>query len=78
MIGTLLLSLNSRSNRLLLFGTPCDAATGQVIWRHLHCNLIAGQNANEVHPQLSGDVSQDHMAIGKLYLSGNTVVVTAR
>ena len=34
-----------------LFGTPGDASLGQVVWRHLQCDLISRQNTDEVHPQ---------------------------
>ena len=48
-----------RSRRLrtsCLLGTPGNAAPGQVVGRHLNRDLVAGQDADEVHPQLPGDV----------------------
>ena len=51
---------------LVLFGTPGNAALLQVVWRHLHSNLISRKNSDEVHSQLSGDVSQNYVAIWQL------------
>ncbi len=53
--------------RVFLFGTPCNAAAGQIIGRHLHRHLITRQNANEVHAQFAGNMGQNYVAIGKLY-----------
>ena len=39
-----------------LFGAPCDAPAGQIIWRHLNCHLIARQNADEIHAQFTGNM----------------------
>ncbi len=44
-----------------------DAATSQVIRRKLHPDSIAGQNADEVHSQLAGDVCQNAVAVLELY-----------
>ena len=34
----------------LLFRTPGDPTTGQVIGRHLHRHLVTRQNSDEIHP----------------------------
>ena len=39
-----------------LFAAPGDPATGQVVGRHLHRDLIAGQNPDEIHSELSGNM----------------------
>lgn len=49
-----------------LFGTPCNAALLQVIWRHLHCYLITWKDSNEVHTKFSRDVSQNYVAVWQL------------
>ena len=36
--------------------------------RHFQCDLIARKDADEIHAQLAGDVSQDHMPVRELYL----------
>jgi hypothetical protein len=36
----------------------------QVVGRHFHRDLVAGQDADEVGPQLAGNVSHNHMAVG--------------
>jgi hypothetical protein len=40
-----------------------NSAAIQVVGRKLHCDFVAGQNANEVLAHLSGDVSQHLMFI---------------
>ena len=34
----------------LLLTSPCDPAAGDVVGRHLHRDLIAGENPDKVHP----------------------------
>ena len=51
-----------------LFAAPGDPATGQVIGRHLHGDLIAGQDPDEIHSEFSGDVCQNHVAISNVHL----------
>src|SRR5208283_84632 len=36
-----------------------NASLGEVIWRHLQCDAIAGQHSNAVAPKLACQVSQD-------------------
>ena len=52
------------NTRRFLFGTPGDPGFGQVVGRHFHRDLVAGQDADEVGPQLAGNVSHNHMAVG--------------
>ena len=42
---------------LVLFRAPGDTALGQIVGAELQRDFVAGQNANEVHAQLSGDMS---------------------
>ena len=67
--------LNGRSyfhfcllEKLLLFAPPCDPATGQVVGRHLNCNLVTGQNADKIHPELTGNMREDDMSVSDIYL----------
>ena len=39
-----------------LLSTPGNSAAGQVIGRHLHCDLVTGQNPDEIHSELSGNM----------------------
>ena len=48
-----------------LFRAPGDAALRQIVGRHFDCDLIAGQDADEVGPQLAGDVRQQGVAAGR-------------
>ena len=52
------------NTRRFLLGTPGDPGFGQVVGRHFHRDLVAGQDADEVGPQLAGNVSHNHMAVG--------------
>ena len=54
----------------VLLGAIGDPATGQVIGRHLHSDLIAGQDPDEIHSEFSGDVCQNHVAISNVHLKG--------
>ena len=45
-----------------LFRAPCDAAPRQIVGAHLECDSVSGQDANVVHPQLSGNVGQQDVA----------------
>jgi len=40
-----------------------DTASGEVVGSEFNLHLVAGQNADVVHPHLSGDVRQDLVAI---------------
>ena len=50
-----------------LFGTPSDAALGQVIDRDLDGYLITGQNPYIVHSELARNVGIYDVSVGKLY-----------
>lgn len=47
----------------VLFVSVRDATPSEVVWGEFHLHLVAGENANVVHPHLSGDVRQDCMAV---------------
>ena len=51
-----------------LLASPGDAAAGQIIRSHLNGDLIAGEYLDIVHPELTGDVSQDGMASANINL----------
>ena len=51
-----------------LFGAPSDAPLRQIIRAHLERHLIAGQNADEIHAQLAGDVGENHVPARNLHL----------
>ena len=40
----------------LSLGAPGDPAAGQVIRGHLHRNLVAGQNPDEIHSEFPGNM----------------------
>ena len=48
--------------RRSLFGSPGYAASGEVIGAHLNRDLVAREYADEVHTELTGDVSQYYVA----------------
>ena len=47
--------VNLLYNTRRLFRTPGDPGFGQVVGRHFHGDLVAGQDADEVGPQLAGN-----------------------
>src|SRR6266550_131940 len=44
----------------------CDASAREVVRRQLDADPVAGQDADEVHPQLAADVSQDAVLVLQL------------
>ena len=52
----------------LSLGAPGDPAAGQVIRGQLHRHLVAGQNPDEIHSELSGNMRQNHVSISNVYL----------
>src|SRR6266540_5409987 len=49
-----------------LFQAVRDPAAGQVIGRQLDSHAVAGQDPDEVHPELSGDMRQHSVPVLKL------------
>jgi hypothetical protein len=45
-----------------LFIPEIDPSAGKIIWRKFHTHFITRENADIVHPQFSGDRSQDLVA----------------
>ena len=43
-----------------------NSAPGQIVWRHFHRDLIAGEDTDKMHPHFPRDMSQYDMAIIKL------------
>ena len=49
-----------------LFTSPCDSTPGEIIGRHLNGHLVAGQDLDKVHPELTGNVRQNNMSIADI------------
>ena len=52
----------------LLLASPGDAAACQVIRRHLNRDLVARENSDEVHPELSGNMCENDMSVSDVHL----------
>jgi len=52
----------------LLLTTPGNPATGQIIRGHLNCHLVTGQNPDEIHSELSGNMRQNRVSISNVDL----------
>src|SRR3954452_14274294 len=76
---TLQLSQRALTEALTFTGSSCavgglvrllesvgDPAAGQVVGRQLYSNPVAGQDPDEVHPELPADMSQDAVAVLQL------------
>ena len=48
---------------LNLLASPCDPALGQVIRRHLNGYFVTGQDLNEIHSELAGNVCQNGVSV---------------
>ena len=57
-------------NWFLSLGTPGDATLIEVIYRNLNSHMIARQNADIIHAELSRDMSGHQVAVGKSHLEG--------
>ena len=53
---------------LLILGAPRNAAAGQIVRRQFNCHLVSRQYADEVHPELAGNVSKYFMAVYQFHL----------
>ena len=54
-------TVNLHMRRASLFTSPCDPASCQVVRAHLNRDLVAGQDLDKVHPELTGNVRQNGM-----------------
>ena len=52
----------------LLLASPDDPAAVDVIRRHLYRNLVAGENSDKIHPELTGNMRQDNVSIADIDL----------
>ena len=52
----------------VLLTSPGDPAVGQIIGRHLNSYLVTGQDFNEIHTELAGNVCQNGVSIADIYL----------
>ena len=50
----------------LLLTSPGDTSAGQIVRRHLNRDLVTGEDSDKVHPELSGDVRQDDVAVADI------------
>jgi hypothetical protein len=53
---------------LLLFASPGDPSARQIVGRHLYRDFVAGENADKVHPELSGNVREDDVSVSDIHL----------
>jgi len=57
-----------RSSVFVLFGTPGDSASRQIVRRHLDGYLITGQDSDKIHSKLSGYMREYLVPVGQFYL----------
>ena len=53
---------------LQLLASPNDTAAGDVIGRHLYGYLIAGKDSDKIHPEFTGNMRQNDVAVADIYL----------
>ena len=51
---------------LNLLASPCDPALGQVIRRHLNGYFVTGQDLNEIHSELAGNMCQNVVSVANV------------
>ena len=52
--------------RLLEIKSPGDPTLSQIIGRHLNGYLVTGQDFDEVHPELAGNVCQNGVTVANV------------
>ena len=52
----------------MLLASPCDPTLSQIVRRHLYGYLVTGQDLNEIHSQLAGNVSQNGVSIADIHI----------
>src|SRR3954471_24822772 len=60
------LTFMARSSLFSSLGAENDPRAGQVVWRELDRHLVAREDLDVVHPHLSRDMAQYHMAVFQL------------
>ena len=51
---------------MLRIGTPGDASLGEIVRGNFHSDFIAGQDADVVHTQFTGNMRVDYVTVSKL------------
>ena len=65
----ILFNLHMRITYLLvLLTSPGDPTLSQIIRRHLNSYLVTGQDFNEIHTELAGNVCQNAVSIADIYI----------
>ena len=49
-----------------LLTSPGDPAVGQIIGRHLNSYLVTGQDFDEIHTELAGNVCQNDVSVADI------------
>ena len=53
--------------KIVLLGSEHNSGPAQIVRRQLHRYLVAGKNADIVHPHFTRDVAEYHVAVFQLY-----------
>ena len=64
----ILFNLHMRMSSLNLLASPGDPALGQIIRRHLNGYFVTGQDLNEIHSELAGNVCQNGVSVADVNL----------
>ena len=56
--------------KIVLLGSEHNTGPGQIVRREFHRYLVAGKNADIVHPHFTRDVSEHHVAVFQLHAKG--------
>ena len=64
----ILINLHTRYISCRLLGSPGDPTLSQIIRRHLYGYLVTGQDLDEIHPELAGNVCQNGVAVANVNL----------
>ena len=51
-----------------LLASPGDSTLSQIIRRHLYGYFVTGQDLNEIHSELAGNVCQNDVSIADIYI----------
>ena len=52
----------------MLLASPGDPTLSQIVRRHLNGYFVTGQDLNEIHSELAGNVSQNGVSIADIHI----------
>ena len=62
----ILFNLHMRTVSLKLLTSPCDPTLSQIVRRHLNGYFVTGQDLDEIHSELAGNMCQNGVSVANV------------